>query len=559
MQHLALKYHQVAESMRLQMLPIHYPAAEQHFTAALRLWRALERPPVNWELLEGPSIFDPAAAIESRIGLGKLYCQWARYSDATHVLNEALMQVKCVRHWTPDRRLLDTRLAEIFTCCGRVQMEQHANSEKVSEALISFESALEIHRNLSSQESARNPKHLVSFVMPQTRTSDVLFDMVDALCLACRFEEAKSAVQEVLDIRTQIFGNESIAAAVCHCRLAIVLGRQAHKQLTDMQRGRVKTHLEHWHNDSTKMRVQRFLSSSRYAYPRVRDERIYCQTEVGKKDFTHEYFESVTMRTERGNIQSREQPSDSLSINLFTADVQDRVPLPTIKYLKEKQLDCCKKALGVYLKVFGVTSEIADHDFHILGQVLADTFGNGQADHSMCRKLKMHRRVWGGDDPRIQQFVDNLRRTELAMARSDKPGVLVETMDTPPLSRCDDDKNLARSSHLLQTLTARLTLPSLRCTILKKQDEKAMLETLAALDILDDSNMTSYRMQMQLRRCGLQFQGTASDPVSRSACVSPTMPCLRGTMTSLKGGNGGLLEVISKPEVGRTDVRYFRI
>ena len=143
---LAKQYHHVGELM--QNAHRNYRASEENYKHALDLWREFELP--QMQFFEEPIVFDPCDAIRSRMGLGILYCQWARYDDALAVLEEGLIRVENVGEFTMDLCMYRTMLADILACKGRVYMRQHSNNNSLQTALHLLEKSLETNRFLTS-------------------------------------------------------------------------------------------------------------------------------------------------------------------------------------------------------------------------------------------------------------------------------------------------------------------------------------------------------------------------------------------------------------------------
>ena len=72
---LARHYHKVAERVRRTQLQHNYPAAEQHFLEALRLWRSLR---------DSKAMGDPLDQIFPRLGLARLYEHWVPHVFVHH-------------------------------------------------------------------------------------------------------------------------------------------------------------------------------------------------------------------------------------------------------------------------------------------------------------------------------------------------------------------------------------------------------------------------------------------------------------------------------------------
>lgn len=151
---LAKRYHQVGELLQngaKNGAHCNWSASEENYKQALSLWRQLESTPQwlestpQWQLFE-ELVFDPCDAIRSRIGLGILYCQCARYDDALTVLEEGLIRAEKVGEFTMDLYRLRATLADILACKGRVYMRKHSNEE----ALHLLERALHTNRFLTS-------------------------------------------------------------------------------------------------------------------------------------------------------------------------------------------------------------------------------------------------------------------------------------------------------------------------------------------------------------------------------------------------------------------------
>ena len=331
--------------------------------------------------------------------------------------------------------------------------------------------------------------------MRQARIADALLDIADAKLSLARFDEARTALKEAWEIRCCIFGEDSIATAVCLCKMADSFGLQAHTYLRDIQCGDVQVNLENWHGDSSRMRVLTHRCSPRYEYPLVFDARIFVEAKQGRsKEYRHEFFTHTTVTLPESN--------KSQQVKTFTTQVERKPTRPTFRYLKDRQLLYCKMALAIFLEVLGVNRQYLSTDHHkpyvvlerkkedVEREVAAKTEDSAAVETAIMRKaLKIHQRVWGGDDPRISRYLENLEKSLPALARLNAPGVFVadlahkEGMVTP-LSSDDDEGNLAKLQSHIHRIHQRMRLPDLRRPAARRGDEKAqaMVQMLASLD-----------------------------------------------------------------------------
>lgn len=101
---------------------------------------------------------------------------------------------------------------------------------------------------------------------------------------------------------------------------------------------------------------------------------------------------------------------------------------------------------------------------------------NQEEIHFMSKALKIHRRVWGGDDARAAaQFLENLQQIQPALARSDEPGVrpAIPGVGPSPLSK-EDNKIFEKYQASFDRICERLRLPGLRCATSKREDKVCM-------------------------------------------------------------------------------------
>lgn len=139
--------------------------------------------------------------------------------------------------------------------------------------------------------------------------------------------------------------------------MANIFGRQADTQIRDLQRGKVRVHLEPWQEKSSKMLVHTFKSSPKYGYLRVLDSHICTQVEMpGKKEISHEHFKAVTTPQVTENEQH---------VYSFVTEVQKKSNRKTVKYLRQQQMLSCKEALSIHLKVFGVKCQLSNKDYNL--------------------------------------------------------------------------------------------------------------------------------------------------------------------------------------------------
>ena len=108
----------------------------------------------------------------------------------------------------------------------------------------------------------------------------------------------------------------------------------------------------------------------------------------------------------------------------------------------------------------------------------------------MRAAMKISRRVWGGDDPRIAQYLEKLEKNMQALARQDRPGVFIADVALkpgmlPPASSDDDEANVVVIHDHVERIYRRLSLPGLRRPTERKEDEDAMVQMLATLDAID--------------------------------------------------------------------------
>lgn len=152
--------------------------------------------------------------------------------------------------------------------------------------------------------------------------------------------------------------------------MANIFGLQADTQTRDMQRGKVKLHLEHWQEESSKMRVHAYKCSPKYAYLRVLDRNICTRVEMGKKEVSHEHFKAVTTvactkHEHPEHIGEFEKEHQKVNVHTYIAEVQKKSDRKTVKYLREQQMVSCKEAVSIHLKVFGVKCHLRDKDFNL--------------------------------------------------------------------------------------------------------------------------------------------------------------------------------------------------
>ena len=346
--------------------------------------------------------------------------------------------------------------------------------------------------------------------------ADVLLDVFEAKSGLERFDEAREALKEALEIRTCIFGEESVAAAVCLCKMATSFGQQARAQLRDMQSGDVQVSLENWKSSrESRLRVLRYRSLQTRAYPRVLDARIFVEkVEQGRsKERSHDFFTHTTL----------ERPDEGATGNeakTYTTQVEKKPTRPTVRHLKEQQLVYCRAALRSFLKVFGVQGELKATEnvegaaahlpcsekreaitrerkrVEIENDVAVSHAANVKEDNAVIdtarKALRIHQRVWGGDDPRIARYLENLEKSLPAMSRLNAPGVFLADAANkealvPALSSDDDEGNLAKLCHHIEQIRNRLSLPALRRPAARREDEEAMVQMLATLDACNDS------------------------------------------------------------------------
>ena len=480
-------------------------------------------------------MFNPCDAIRTRIGLASLYCQWARYSDALSAVEEALVIVDRERASSTNVIELQEMLGEILVVKGRVCLERDRKKREQAQtvstslskeggccqALSLFEEALGVHRSLTAQEG------LADEVVQETRTADVLLDIFEAKMCLERFDEAREALKEALEIRSCIFGEDSIAAAVCLCKIADSYGEQAHAQLRDMQSGDVQVSLEHWQSprESNRLRVLRYRSLSTYTYPRVLDARIFVEVEQGRsKERSHDFFTHTTVACP-DECTTGDEPQT------YTTQVEKKPTRRTVRHLKDQQLLYCQMALRSLLKVFGVQGELKATDCRRSNECYGLRRGylpvaDGAAVHLDCsqkreaetresktevaendvavshaakvtednavietarKALRIHQRVWGGDDPRIARYLENLEKSLPAMSRLNAPGVFIADVAhkkamVSALSSDDDEGNLGKLCQHIERIRNRLSLPGLRRPAARQEDEEAMVQMLASLD-----------------------------------------------------------------------------
>jgi hypothetical protein len=106
-------------------------------------------------------------------------------------------------------------------------------------------------------------------------------------------------------------------------------------------------------------------------------------------------------------------------------------------------------------------------------QRYSETPAENQEDiHVMCKALKIHRRVWGGDDARAAQFYEHLQQMQPALARSDEPGVrpAIPGVGPPPVSKEDFEEPFEKYQACFDRICERLKLPGLRRATSKRED-----------------------------------------------------------------------------------------
>jgi hypothetical protein len=155
--------------------------------------------------------------------------------------------------------------------------------------------------------------------------------------------------------------------------------------------------------------------------------------------------------------------------------------------------------VGNFQEVLGVNRQYLSTDHHnpyvlreqkkedVEREVAAKTKDSAAVETAIMRKaLKIHQRVWGGDDPRISRYLEDLEKSLPALARLNAPGVFVADLAhkegmVPPLSTDDDEGNLAKLQSHIHRIHQWMRLPGLRRPA---GDEKAqaMVQMLASLD-----------------------------------------------------------------------------
>ena len=449
---LAQVHYKVGRLMMHSLQPAKYQEAEMHFTQALHLYRKVVAycgtlPGAAARTAAG-ELADKAAdgrLYDTLVDFGQLYGLMHKHDDQLQVYQDALQEVRGdIAHASTPQ--LQRHLSNILSAMGQMYLGQYrsqitngvkGDKGKCTDAKALLEEVLSIQRAHSRCD----------------RAAEALQSLACAHGYLEMFDEARSTLQQALDVARRCHGEESTREASCHQRMACICQEQV-MAITKQ----VWMHMEYMLTNSIR------LYHSRGS--RVLVEGLQKQQQYNGIEGVVVRMDALRMCVRLDMLDNKELMFKPENVcPLFSTALKLQEQLQKLHDLAQERIASSKEHHRIQIKVKGVkhvNTAIACQNLGVAYLATGKPADTGLGVSLLIQADKIRCRVGDDDTDLALSISKNLSAAQEDQARFDGGGVLsAMPCCWPPTSRHEDETKMVRLFAGLQARNGKRGSPSM--------------------------------------------------------------------------------------------------